>query len=297
MNKANQILIWLAIILVIITVVIFGFYTILYIECPELKQKLFEQLSSNIGDFMTGTIGVFFTLVSTIFLFVTFSLQRKQFNESQKDAYRTRFEGTFFNILSMLYNVRTEVNRQICVSSRIHCSDLGGYYYEFKNYYIQNLKHNTSFTQSMNLFSEDNITDTQYETAVLDLGKLYDNYVREQGCNVGFYFRYIHNLVSFVIEHWKHSPQDIHKYLNFIQAQLSDEELGLIFYDSISNLGLDNQHKYTFKENLDKNSFLDNISSEVLLAKEHYKVFPHTEFRFLNIDELKKVKRRSKHSI
>ena len=43
MNKANQILIWLAIILVIITVVIFGFYTILYIECPELKQKLFDE--------------------------------------------------------------------------------------------------------------------------------------------------------------------------------------------------------------------------------------------------------------
>ena len=93
-----------------------------------------------------------------------------------------------------------------------------------------------------------------------------------------------------MIEHWKDSPQDIHKYLNFIQAQLSDEELALIFYDSISDLGLDKEHKHTFKENLDKNSFLENISSGVLLAKEHYKVFPRTRFRFLNADELKKVK-------
>lgn len=267
-----------------------GTYTILYIVCPELKQKLFEQLSSNIGDFMTGTVGIFLTLVSTLFLFVTFALQRKQFYESQKDAYRTRFEGTFFNILSMLYNVRAEVNKQINASSRIHCPDMGSFYYELKNYYVQTLRSNKDFAHSMNLFRQDNTADTQYKTAVLDLGRFYDSYVREQGCNAGFYFRFIHNLVSFVIGHWKDSPQDIHKYLNFIQAQLSDEELALIFYDSISDLGLDKEHKYTFKENLDKNSFLENISSEVLLAREHYKVFPRTRFRFLNADELKKVK-------
>lgn len=290
MKKLNQILMWIAGILGMIALAMFGTYTILYIVCPELKQKLFEQLSSNIGDFMTGTVGVFLTLVSTLFLFVTFALQRQQFVESQKDAYRTRFEGTFFNILSMLYNVRAEVNKQINVSSRGHCPDMGSFYYGLKNYYVQTLKRDKNFAQSMNFFRQDSIIGTQYKTAVLNLGQLYDNYVRKRGCNAGFYFRFIHNLVSFVIGHWKDSPQDIHKYLNFIQAQLSDEELSLIFYDSISDLGLDKEHKYTFKENLDKNSFLENISSEVLLAREHYKVFPRTRFRFLNADELKKVK-------
>lgn len=281
---------WIAGILGMIALAMFGTYTILYIVCPELKQKLFEQLSSNIGDFMTGTVGVFLTLVSTLFLFVTFALQRQQFVESQKDVYRTRFEGTFFNILSMLYNVRAEVNKQINVSSRGHCPDMGSFYYGLKSYYADKLRADKSFAYSMNIFRQGDIIGTQYKTAVLGLGQLYNNYVREQGCNAGFYFRFIHNLVSFVIEHWKDSPQDIHKYLNFIQAQLSDGELALIFYDSISDLGLDKEHKYTFKENLDKNSFLENISSEVLLAREHYKVFPRTRFRFLNADELKKVR-------
>ena len=290
MGKCNQVLVWLATIIGIMSFVMFGTYITLYIVCPELKQKLFEQLATNIGDFMTGTVGVFLTLVSTLFLFVTFSLQRKQFAEAQKDMYRTRFEGTFFNILSMLYSVRTEANRQISTSSKKHCMDMGSFYYELKNYYTVCLKTNKSFANSMELFQGDDIAGTQYQTAVLDLGKFYDYFVREQGCNAGFYFRFIHNLVSFVIEHWKASSPDIHKYLNFIQAQLSDEELALIFYDSISNLGLDKQKKYTFKENLDRNSFLENISSEVLLAREHYKVFPHTRFRFLNEDESKKVK-------
>lgn len=130
----------------------FGTYITLYIVCPELKQKLFEQLATNIGDFMTGTVGVFLTLVSTLFLFVTFSLQRKQFAEAQKDTYRTRFEGTFFNILSMLYSVRTEANRQISTSSKKHCMDMGSFYYELKNYYTVCLKTNKSFANSMELF-------------------------------------------------------------------------------------------------------------------------------------------------
>lgn len=290
MNKFNQFLVWLAAVIGIVALVMFGVYALLYMICPELKQKLIEQLSSNIGDFMTGTVGVFLTLVSTLFLFVTFSLQRKQFAESQKDTYRSRFEGTFFNILSMLYNVRAEVDRQINASSKGKYLDMGSFYYGLKSYYAMNLKNDKDFARSMSLFQQDDIIGTQYQTAVLDLGRLYDNYVRNQGCNAGFYFRFIHNLVSFVIEHWKDSPQDIHKYLNFIQAQLSDEELALIFYNSISNLGLDKKHKYTFKENLDKNSFLENISSEALLAREHYKIFPRTRFRFLNADESKKVK-------
>lgn len=290
MNKLNQFLVWLAAVIGIVALVMFGVYALLYMICPELKQKLIEQLSSNIGDFMTGTVGVFLTLVSTLFLFVTFSLQRKQFAESQKDIYRSRFEGTFFNILSMLYNVRAEVNRQINASSKGKYLDMGSFYYGLKSYYAMNLKNDKDFAHSMSLFQQNNIIGTQYQTAVLNLGRLYDNYVWNQGCNAGFYFRFIHNLVSFVIEHWKDSPQDIHKYLNFIQAQLSDEELALIFYNSISNLGLDKKHKYTFKENLDKNSFLENISSEALLAREHYKIFPRTRFRFLNADESKKVK-------
>lgn len=290
MNKLHKTLIWIAAIIGIFTLAMFGSYIVLFILCPELKQKIFEQLSSNIGDFMGGTVGVFLTMISTLFLFVTFALQRKQFAISQEDTYRTRFEGTFFNILTMLYNVRTEVNKQIQASLKDTEVDMGSFYHGFKEYYLAQVRGNKSFNQSMNLFRQNNMTSTQYETAVLDLGKCYDDYVQEQGCNAGFYFRYIHNLVSFVIDHWKDSPQDKHKYLNFIQAQLSDEELALIFYDSISNLGLDKQKRYTFKENLDNNSFLENISPGILLEREHHKVFPHTKFRFLNADELKKKK-------
>ena len=79
-------------------------------------------------------------------------------------------------------------------------------------------------------------------------------------------------------------------YLNFIQAQMSDEELALVFYDSISNKGLDKNRQYTFKNNLDEYSFLENIPESTLLRRCHYKIFPKTIFCFLNEDERKKIR-------
>ena len=40
-----------------------------------------------------------------------------------------------------------------------------------------------------------------------DLGHAYDEYVESQGCNAGFFFRYIHNLITFVIHHWGDKKQ------------------------------------------------------------------------------------------
>ena len=54
MNKLHKTLIWIAAIIGIFTLAMFGSYIVLFILCPELKQKIFEQLSSNIGDFMGG---------------------------------------------------------------------------------------------------------------------------------------------------------------------------------------------------------------------------------------------------
>lgn len=70
---------------------------------------------------------------------------------------------------------------------------------------------------------------------------------------------------------------------------MSDEELGLLFYNSISNMGQDKNHQYRFKHYLDDNSFWENISEETLLSRAHYRLFPKTNFSFLNDDERKQV--------
>lgn len=285
MKKFANILVILGKIFGILAISILIACLLLYCSSQEIRISVAKELSSNIGDFLSGTVGIILTFVSTLFLFVTFSFQREQFKRTEEDAYRTRFEGTFFNMLSMLENVRNESNKQLSMQSSNRINSLNGFYIKFKLFYKSRLNSSSDFRKSMEVLCADNITKTQLDTAILDLGNVYDNFVDEEKCIPGFYFRYIFNIINFVVLHWKNSANDIHTYLNFIQAQLPDEELCLILYDSISNKGLDKNRKYVFKERLDTYSFLENIPATVLLDRSHYKIFPKTKFNFLNADE------------
>lgn len=284
--KVLKIIAYILVVIALCTIA--SYVTLCYSDsciCSIIKQNL----TSNIGDFLWGTIGIVLTLVSTLFLFLTFNSQQKQNKEMNDDAFRARFEGTFFNMLAMYYNVRTEADKQISRTSNLKSKNLNEFYHEFMSFYKVLLSKNKEYSEAMKLLEKNNILKTEKETAIYDLGNIYDLYIQQQGCSAGFYFRYVHNLISFVLNHWNEKKRDIHTYLNFIQAQMSDEELALVFYDSISNKGQDKNRKYTFKENLDKYSFLENISEDTLIQRCHYKIFPKTVFRFLNDDERKAV--------
>lgn len=281
---------YLAYFLLITAMIIIVAYVTLSLSDSAVCGSIKTNLSTNIGDFSWGTIGILLTFISTLFMFLTFNFQQRQFKETKDDAFRTRFEGTFFNMISMLYNVRTEADRQIAYSTKDEKANLKSFYISLKKKYEDQIKADPDFAHAMNDMEKENVLSTEIQTALYDLGDFYDKYVQEQKCNAGFYFRFVHNLVTFVLLHWKGSPKDIHMYLNFIQAQMSDEELALVFYDSISNKGLDKNRRYTFKNNLDEYSFLENIPESILLRRCHYKIFPKTIFCFLNEDERKIIR-------
>lgn len=290
MGQTNKVILWVAGVLGISCVVALCYYIYIYSSYPSAQKAVISQLSTNVGDFISGTIGTILAFISTLFLFVTFRVQQTQFEKTHSDAYRQRFEGTFFNIMSMLYQVRTEINQQICLNSTDNSKNLFDFYYSFVRFYNQEIKNNADFRQSMSIFEKEDCPKTEMETAMYDLGHAYDKYVDHQGCNAGFFFRYIHNLITFIIRHWNQDhKKDAISYLNFIQAQLTNEELALLFYDSISRNGIDKNHVYTFKENMDKYSFLENIPETILANRNHYKIFTHTMFYFLNDDERKKI--------
>lgn len=289
-NSKSKVLVSLGYIVLILALCALTVYITLYFYPTTLENDIREELAKNIGDFITGTIGILLTFISTIFLFVTFWFQRKQFSESHKDAYKSRFEGTFFNMLSMLYQVRDESNNYIKDFSSQHSDGIKGFYEDLRVYYNKERKINEDFSQTMNLADKTPLKGTERETVFYNLSDFYDKYVNSQKCNPGFFFRYIYNLISFVINHWKEDPDEIHTYLNFIQAQMTDMELVLLFYDSMSSRGMDKNKHFTFKDNLDKYSFLENIPEHDLLERNHYKMFPRTKFSFLNADERKNLK-------
>ena len=289
-NRFNGIMViaYIATILAVIVSFYFIIIAVMHISSYQQTEKvLFEQMKSSIGDLAAGTIGICLSFASTLFLFITFKEQRKQFIESQKDFDKDRFESTFFNLLSMLYQVRENVNKEISQSTNNEMKSLKDFYEGLKHKYIK-LKDSEEQQEVLQYLSQTTKNTVELDKIESYVGGLYENYVKEKGANIGYYYRYIFNLINFVIEQWKDSENNnkhIHRYLNFLQAQMSNEELALIFYDVISHYGLDNNYIYQFKDKIDEYGFLENIDPETLLDRNHHIIFSRTKFRFLNRDE------------
>ena len=68
------------------------------------------------------------------------------------------------------------------------------------------------------------------------------------------------------------------KYFGILQAQMSNAELGLLFYNSLSNFSLNKEGKPTFRNWLDKYKIIENINANYIFDEFLLKKYPLTKF-------------------
>ena len=281
-------------------IALFAFYVYVFcVSCDQgnlswdhFVQVIATQLKCNIGDFLWGTLGIAFTFTTTIFLFITFKEQREQLKETKDQSDKTRFETTYFNILGMLKPVQDTVNANIAARLAPHgIANLVDYYRLFQEKYIADLDTKCDLRNMNSAFDPLNTNSAeieQYEGLVVNE---YEEMIGQNECNIGYLYRYLFNTIKFVIDD-RFNQTDIHardRYLNLLQAQLSNEELCFIFYNALSKYGKDKEGTLRFRQMLDDTHFLENIDPTFLLNRNHFKFYPKTAFKFLNRTELEKV--------
>lgn len=250
-----------------------------------VQSVLLSQMKGSLGDILSGTLGVCLSFSATLFMVVTFKEQRRQHQEQLRQSNRERFENTFFNMLSMYREVRDSVTKY--QSDHPHFSSLEKYYDGFRQF-CSTGENCAQLERIKNYLSGHDITAVDLERAEEGLGKMYSAYADSHGESIRYFFRYVHNMINFVICQWgtsEDAASDVKQYLNLIQAQMTDEELGLIFYDAISTYGLNRNFDKQFKHNLDCYGFLENISPQVLLNRSDHLIYQSTIFKFLNAQE------------
>ena len=90
----------------------------------------------------------------------------------------------------------------------------------------------------------------------------YGKFFAEYQSHVDHYFRHLYNVVKFV--HQSDFSFEAKKfYTNLIRAQLSSEELGLLFYNCLS------KREAKFKDLVEKYALLEDMRFETLINKEH----------------------------
>lgn len=256
------------------------------------NEFFFTSLKENPGEFVGGTVGTLFTLTATFFLFITFKEQRKQFESTQSSEFYTRFETTYFNMLGMLEKVQASINNNICESEVYpNQHNLVDYYNGFMANHTVDAIREDSIKNIEEALSQETLLSAEVLKAKQFYGEYFENYVVKAGCNVGYFYRYIYNIVNFVYGQTAFKDEhDKEKYLNLLQAQLSDEELALLFYDAISKYGENKEGRQYFRDMLDETHFLENIKPQVLLDRKHCFFYPKTTFKFMSRDDMKKAK-------
>lgn len=282
----------------IVSLVLIISYTI--IICSNKGWNIFSwfcaavelQFNKNIGDFIWGTLGITLTFTATVFLFVTFKEQRQQLNISRQETDKIRFETTYFNILSMLKQVQDTVNANISSHlghSKIH--NIVDYYSELKRFYEAKIQKDSKLSSMIEKFSPIEANRAEIEQYKDKIVAIYEEMIKESNCNIGYLYRYLFNAIRFIVDD-PYNKEDVNsrnRYLNLLQAQLSNEELCLLFYNALSTYGQNKDGRHVFKEMLDCTNFLENIDETFLLNVNQYIFYPHTRFKFLNREQLKHV--------
>lgn len=96
------------------------------------------------------------------------------------------------------------------------------------------------------------------------VNKTYLAFYNSRQADLGHYFRTLYNLIKFV----DLSPVDDKRiYTNLIRAQLSSDELFLLFYNCLSDLGADR-----FKPLIEKYALFNNLNRETLIEPEKHSI-------------------------
>lgn len=290
-----------------VSCVILGFAALgitIYLLCNDGKVSLLTPLNldeaSKVGDFVGGFVGIFWSIAGILLLFITLRLQSDEFRETQRAITKQQFETTFFNMLTVLGNIRSQI-KYIPNNTALKAKESN----EFIAFALEELKgrFENELINNQNLKNEITLIEAkvnkievvnQLELATLKnaINDIYLKFYSDFHSELGHYFRYVYNLMKFTINSRK-SEKDEKIYLDLIQAQLSNDEMALIFYNSLSDKGVNQSKIPQFYNWIEKYSFLENMDVKSLIRKAHHVLFPLTIFKFLSLDERKEKENRT----
>ena len=277
----------------------------------------FYSYAGTLGDTM-GIISSLFSSLAFAGLFYTILLQKKELRATRDAFTSQKMDSAFFSMVSILQKIIESMsadkeglkqNDAIKLKGRDYIkealNDLKSYFGESFSHLRMNVStgHLNKYIPPLLLHiqqvrdTDRNMNDTiEGDYNVKDCqDKLIEGYSRffqVHQHNLGHYFRYIYNIIGY-INGSNINIQEKRRYFELLQAQLSNDEMGLIFYEALQPSQQNGD--CTFKVWLESNGLLENMDECSLYAHWHHWLFPYTNFKFLTVKELKDKETYRKH--
>lgn len=264
-----------------------------------------------------GTIAAaVISFIGVILLYKTYKSQKEELRATQEALRLQKVDSAFFNMLSLLQEMINAMSDLRVNNKKGGEEEVKGRVY--LNYALSQLKEEhmsgarknmrpnpeSGMFNSFNPFlayifgeTDDKNSETvNYSDSVTfsklheEVAQMYEGFYSEHQQNLGHYFRYIYNIIKYVLDHANGLKDSERKrYLAILQSQLSNDEMGLIFYNVLSKHGT-SQGEYRFLRLLDDFRLLENMDRQSLKHEWHHWLFPKTIFKFLDEKERERKK-------
>jgi uncharacterized membrane protein len=209
------------------------------------------------GDFTGGLLNPILTCLTFIGVLLTVALQRLELTFTREEVARSadaleaqeqslsfqNFETTFFEMLKM----NNEINSSI---------DLYNY----------QTKRTTKGRDTFGVFLER--LHARYIEKDRHVQQGYARFWKDAHTELAHYFRFLFNFVRFVDEAKKSEPY----HMRLLRSQLSNSELALLFYNSLTPEGK------KFRQYVEKHALFDNIHVSKLLEQKHILLFARAAY-------------------
>jgi hypothetical protein len=215
------------------------------------------------GAYIGGVAGVFLTLLTIILLIITIYSQNRNATISQ-------FESSFFELLRLHKEITDRIGGTVDIPIIYESGGIefkGLMYFEKLSKEIQN-----EFDDNLENIMEKLANPVKFENILedkMEMQKIIDSFYNElyQGreSELGHYFRSLYHLIKFVNDS---SIGNKKRYVDLIQAYLTDAELHCTFYNGIAIYG-----RKHFQTLLDDYSFLENIKPKGDIFEKQFEMF------------------------
>lgn len=240
------------------------------------------------GD-MFGGFNAIFAGLGFIAVAITTYLQIEQYKEDKEKSHRYQVENTFFNMLDTLREIVS--NTYLEDDSEEKGKQYSGIIYlkhAIKLLRIRYKKH--LYEKQKEIATNDKIWNETYkfidhipvdgETRKALVVKAYEEFYEDHEHNLGHYFRYLYNIFKFVLNSFKDNPDIARQYIGLIQAQMSNDELGLTFYNALSKHSKNLQQEAVFHRWLDDFDIFENIDPRCVFDDIFLEFYPQTHFKY-----------------
>ena len=288
----------LGIFLIVIGSVVFLLYLLAMYLSGYLNTTFSIDLAkaSEIGGFIGGVSGSMWALGGILFLYETLYSQRNEFEENRRNYLNAQKEATYFRYLSQLNEIIRFLSGELVndKDNRIYVgrSYLHKIYESFKKEHrstVASKGMDIGIRNALKEVQKNKVKEAQVKLDNIKLDDLektiiskYESFYANYHYNLGHFFRFVYHIVKYIIDNYE-SDIDRHKYLGILQAQLSNDELGLLFFNCISKYSVNSKGEYKFHDWIDKYQLLQNIDVQNIMFAEYIGFYPETTFKFIII--------------